>query len=267
MREKIKYLDYLKQNFLLSQNKIINEKIMSNKDIEISKRRKEYYAHKMQSNNNDINLVDKKIKNDNIIKYNYSENNIMNNNLKTINYDHSYRKQITKSNSSLSKNNNHLNINNGDLNSNLNGLQKSIPNLYLPNIQNFSNKDAGTKLYDDRSKIQIYQTNPNDSSKRYKSRNLFNQEKYKDLLNNNPFSIAYNENKKKGFLKKNGIFSNYNKVYKKNKMLFRNNTIDINNNNIVNKRLPIYNLKCKNASRNKAQNNLQKEFLFTPKEY
>ena len=267
MREKIKYLDYLKQNFLLSQNKIINEKIMSNKDIEISKRREKYYGHKTQSNNNDINLVDKKIKNDNIIKYNYSENNIMNNNLKTINYDHSYRKQITKSNSSLSKNNNHLNINNGDLNSNLNGLQKSIPNLYLPNIQNFSNKDAGTKLYDDRSKIQIYQTNPNDSSKRYKSRNLFNQEKYKDLLKNNPLSIAYNENKKKGFLKKNGIFSNYNKVYKKNKMLFRNNTIDINNNNIVNKRLPIYNLKYKKLYGNIVQNLLQKDFLFTPKEY
>jgi hypothetical protein len=218
MREKIKYLDYLKQNFLLSQNKIINEKIMSNKDIEISKRREKYYAHKIQSNNNDIYLVDKKIKNDNIIKYNYSESNIMNNNLNTINYDHSYRKEIAKSNSSLSINNNNLNINNGDLNSNKNGLQKSLLNLYLPNIQKFSIKDAGIKLYNDRSKIQIFQTNPNDSSKRNNNRNRFNQEKYKDLLNNNPFSIAYNDNKKDGFLKKNGIFSNYNKVYKKNKI-------------------------------------------------
>ena len=129
---------------------------MSNKDIEISKRREKYYAHKTQSNNNDINLVEKKIKNDNIIKYNYSENNIMNNNLKTINYDHSYRKEIAKSNSSLSINNNNLNINNGDLNSNKNGLQKSLLNLYLPNIQKFSIKDAGIKLYNDRSKIQYF---------------------------------------------------------------------------------------------------------------
>ena len=267
IREKIKYLDYLKQNFLLSQNKILNEKIMSNKDIEISKRREKYYGQKTQINNNDINLVDNKNKNDNIIKYNYSESNIMNKNLNTINYDHPYRKEFTKSNSSYSINNNHLNINNINSNSNANGLQKNIPNLYLPNIQNFSIKDAGTKFNDDRSKMQIYQTNPNDSSKRDNNRYLFRQEKYKDLINNTPFYIAYNENKKNGFLKKNGIFSNYDKVYKKNKMLFRNSTIDINDNNIVNKRLPIYNLKCKNASRNKAQNNLQKEFLFTPKEY
>jgi hypothetical protein len=260
-------LDYLKQNFLLSQNKILNEKIMSNKDIEISKRREKYYGQKTQINNNDINLVDNKNKNDNIIKYNYSESNIMNKNLNTINYDHPYRKEFTKSNSSYSINNNHLNINNINSNSNANGLQKNIPNLYLPNIQNFSIKDAGTKFNDDRSKMQIYQTNPNDSSKRDNNRYLFRQEKYKDLINNTPFYIAYNEKKKNGFLKKNGIFSNYDKVYKKNKMLFRNSTIDINDNNIVNKRLPVYNLKYKNLYRNNVQNLLQKDFLFTPKEY
>ena len=266
MREKIKYLDYLKQNFLLSQNRIINEKIMSNKDIEISKRREKYYANKTQSNNNDINLADNKGKNDNIIKYNFSESNIMNKNLNTINNDHSYRKEITKSNSSLLINKNNIKINNINSNSNENGLQKSISNLYLPNIQNFSIKDAGTKLYDERSKMEIYQTNPNDS-KRDNSRYLFKQEKFKDLINNNPFYIAYNENKQKGFLKKSGLFSNYDKVYKKNKMLFRNNTIDINDNNKVNKRLPIFNLKYKNIHRNNVQNILQKEFLFTPKEY
>ena len=266
MREKIKYLDYLKQNFLLSQNRIINEKIMSNKDIEISKRREKYYANKTQSNNNDINLADNKGKNDNIIKYNFSESNIMNKNLNTINNDHSYRKEITKSNSSLLINKNHFKINNINSTSNENGLQKSISNLYLPNIQNFSIKDAGTKLYDERSKMEIYQTNPNDS-KRDNNRYLFKQEKFKDLINNNPFYIAYNENKQKGFLKKSGLFSNYDKVYKKNKMLFRNNTIDINDNNKVNKRLLIFNLKYKNIHKNNVQNILQKEFLFTPKEY
>ena len=266
MREKIKYLDYLKQNFLLSQNRIINEKIMSNKDIEISKRREKYYANKTQSNNNDINLADNKGKNDNIIKYNFSESNIMNKNLNTINNDHSYRKEITKSNSSLLINKNHFKLNNINSNSNENGLQKSISNLYLPNIQNFSIKDAGTKLYDERSKMEIYQTNPNDS-KRDNNRYLFKQEKFKDLINNNPFYIAYNENKQKGFLKKSGLFSNYDKVYKKNKMLFRNNTIDINDNNKANKRLPIFNLKYKNIHKNNLQNILQKEFLFTPKEY
>ena len=266
MREKIKYLDYLKQNFLLSQNRIINEKIMSNKDIEISKRREKYYANKTQSNNNDINLADNKGKNDNIIKYNFSESNIMNKNLNTINNDHSYRKEITKSNSSLLINKNHFKLNNINSNSNENGLQKSISNLCLPNIQNFSIKDAGTKLYDERSKMEIYQTNPNDS-KRDNNRYLFKQEKFKDLINNNPFYIAYNENKQKGFLKKSGLFSNYDKVYKKNKMLFRNNTIDINDNNKANKRLPIFNLKYKNIHKNNLQNILQKEFLFTPKEY
>lgn len=146
-------------------------------------------------------------------------------------------------------------------------MQKNFSNLYLPNIQNFSIKDTGIKIYNDRSNMQIYQTNPNDSSKKENNIYLFKQEKNKDLLNNNPFYIAYNENKKNGFLKKSGIFSFYDKVYKKNKMLFRNNTIDINNNNKVNKKLPIYNLKYKNLTRNHAQNILQKEFLFTPKEY
>ena len=239
---------------------------MSNKDIEISKRREKYYANKTQSNNNDINLADNKEKNDNIIKYNFSESNIMNKNMNTINNDHSYRKEITKSNSSLLINKNHFKLNNINSNSNENGLQKSISNLYLPNIQNFSIKDAGTKLYDERSKMEIYQTNPNDS-KRDNNRYLFKQEKFKDLINNNPFYIAYNENKQKGFLKKSGIFSNYDKVYKKNKMLFRNNTIDINDNNKANKRLPIFNLKYKNIHKNNVQNILQKEFLFTPKEY
>ena len=267
MREKIKYLDYLKQNFLLSQNKIINEKIMSNKDIEISKRREKYYGQKTQSNNDDINLVNNKIKNDNNIKYNFSESNIMRKNLNTINYDNSYRKEFIKSNSSISIKNNHLNINHVNSNSNANGLQKNISNLYLPNIQNFSIKDAGPKLYDDRAKMEIYQTNPNDFSKRDNNRYLFKQEKYKDLINNTPFYIAYNENKNNGFLKKSGIFSNYDKVYKKNKILFRNSTIDINDNNLLNKRLYIYNLKHKNAHRNNVQNILQKEFLFTPKEY
>ena len=137
MREKIKYLDYLKQNFLLSQNKIINEKIMSNKDIEISKRREKYYGQKTQSNNDDINLVNNKIKNDNNIKYNFSESNIMRKNLNTINYDNSYRKEFIKSNSSISIKNNHLNINHANSNSNANSLQKNISNLYLPNIISF----------------------------------------------------------------------------------------------------------------------------------
>ena len=50
-------------------------------------------------------------------------------------------------------------------------------------------------------------------------------------------------------------------------MLFRNKTIDINDKNMVNKRLPIKNLKYKNLFRNHVQNLIQKDFLLTPKEY
>ena len=240
LSKNIKYLDYLKQNYLLNQNKTINSNIYSERDLEIAQKRKNYYTNKSQilPKINSINLeVKKGIIDENL--NNINDNNSFNLdrnyngfNSYNRNKNNPYRREINKSNSTIDIGGCHLykNINNYNdtLNNNRNNsinkkLTQSYSNSYLPNINDYSIKEGDINLYEDKTKYKLYPTFQKDTNDNEKFKQLYNQDRYRTLLNNNPFYIAYNENSKNGgFFKKNGDFSNYERLYK-NKFFFRNN--------------------------------------------
>ena len=293
--KKIKYLDYLKENYLLNQNKIINYKILSDKDLEIAKKREKYYKNKtIEKNDNNNNNIENKYrntiesnrynKNENNL-YNSTNNNYNNNYYNTINTDEIYfhnninkdnpykRDKITKSYSAVTINDNlfknNLNTynfeNNLDKNNKINSIKKnrneSYSNLYLSNINNYSIKEGDINLYED-TKFKLYPTLPKESLNSNKNdKILYTQDNYKDCLKNNPFYIAYNENKKNiGFLKRKGDFTNSENIYK-NRFFLRNNSNDINNiignKNKYNLSPRFYDLKKKN---------IQKDILYNVNE-
>ena len=240
LAKNIKYLDYLKQNYLLNQNKTINSNIVSERDLEIAEKRENYYTNKTKilPKINSINLKVNKAateetrnnNNDDIHSYNF-----YNNNFNTINRNISnpYKKEMTKSNSALEITgkylNNNINYNynyndtiNNNRNNNCKKVNQSYSNSYLSNINDYSIKEGDINLYEDKTRLKLYPTFQRDTIDKEKFRELYNQENYRTLINNNPFYMAYNENCKNGFLKKNGDFSNYDKLYK-NKFFFRNN--------------------------------------------
>ena len=225
----IKYLDYLKENYLLNQNKKINSNILSEKDLEIAKKRENYYNNKSNISQNNPN--------ENNQNNRYEIDSYMNLN-KIDRYKNLYKKELLKNNSAplltgkyldnniildedndISKNmyNNHEN-NNGN---------NSYSNLYLPNINNYSIKEGDANFYKDSTKLKLYPTYQREPYYNEKMKRLYNQENYKSLLNNNPFYKAYNENSKNGFLKRNGDFLNCEKL-NRNKFFFRNDRSDIN---------------------------------------
>lgn len=222
----IKYLDYLKQNYLLNQNKRINSNIYSEKDIEIAKRRENYY-NKLEGFEN------KEIDYNRFNNSNNSSYDLFHYNGNTLNKERDpYKRELSKSNSSLclstkynDKNKNYEIDNN--VNNNLKDYEnmnrnKSYSNLYLSNINNYSIKEGDTNFFEDRTKLKLYPTYQREPLYNEKMKRLYNQDTYKNLINNNPFYIAYNENSKNGgFLKRNGDFLN-NERLNKNKFFFRN---------------------------------------------
>ena len=232
----IKYLDYLKENTLLNQNRIINRNIISERDLEIAKKREKYYSNKAPNYQND--LGDK----NNIESYNYKNNNDNNryfnqgnnsyNFYDNINNNNPYNRPINKSNSTISISGNYLNKFNKNYNNDYdnhfeNKRNQSYSNLYLSNINNYSIKEGDKNYFEESTKFKLYPTFPREPLNKDKIKSLYNQDSYRTLINNNPFYIAYNENSKNlGFLKKIGDFSNYEKIYK-NRFFFRNKSTDV----------------------------------------
>ena len=212
----IKYLDYLKRNYLLNQNKLINKRIYNEKDMEIAKRREKYYLNKSQILKNTINL-------------------------------NPYKRDIHKSNSefNLSKqmdynlnninNNNNINVIPKINNDRYNKINKNYSNSYLLNINDYSIKEGDIDLYKNENKLKLYPTHVKYSNNPENFKRIYNQNNFRSLLKN-PFYRHYNENSKSiGFLKRKGDSFNYEKLYK-NKFFFRDNI-----NNSFNKRKNIIN--------------------------
>ena len=265
----IKYLDYLKENYLLNQNRVINKNIISDRDLEIAKKREKYYKNQNITidQNNRNNILEKNnyqnrcennryAKDENNHSFNISSDMNMNiNKYNNVNKDNPYKRdRMIKSNSALSMHSNFLDnninnynnnekyknniINNDIYNFDTKNKNQNYSNLYLANINNYSIKEGDTDFNKDNSKLKLNPTFPKESLNKDINKCLYNQDSYKNLLNNNPFYIAYNENSKNvGFLKRNRDFSNCEKIYK-NKFFLRNNSNDIykiigNKNNVV----------------------------------
>ena len=239
----IKYLDYLKQNYILNQNKIINRNIYSERDLEIAKKRENYYTKKSQS------LEDKIISEENNNKSISENDNIKNNyqnNINTINIDKNpYKRELPKSHSAIAIVGKNINcICENDINNNLNE-NKNTPqkysNSYLSNINDYSIQEGDTNFYEKSTKLKLYPTFLNNNTNIEKIRRLYNQDNYKNLINNNPFYKAYNENSKNiGFLRRNGDFSNFEKLYK-NHFFFRSDNNKNIYNNGINRNIHNYN--------------------------
>ena len=237
----IKYLDYLKQNYLLNQNKKINNNIYTEKDLEIAKKRENYYKYKWQfysnkiNENNGYNNYDIRGKKN---SYNlYQNKNIYNYNEfdRKINLQH-YKRDLSKSNIAPKISDKYLyknNISEFDNNINKNNLLNyesknrnlSYSNLYLSNINDYSIKEGDNNFYKDSTKYKLYPTFQKEPFYNEKMKRMYNQDSYKKLLNNNPFYKAYNENRKIGFLKKDGdVFGSEN--LNKNIFFLRNDRSD-----------------------------------------
>ena len=104
----IKYLDYLKQNYLLNQNKNINRNIYSERDLEIAKKRENYYSKTPKViDNRNIYFINNNKQIFEKINYNIQNNNnydLYQNNYNAINRDNPYQRELSKSNSAIIKN-------------------------------------------------------------------------------------------------------------------------------------------------------------------
>ena len=225
----IKYLDYLKQNYLLNQNKTINKNIYSEKDLEIAKKREDYYSNYPKILSYKDNIINLDHNKETIDNNSYNNEDIFN----TINRSNSYRREISKSYSAANLTNDYTNrkVKNNYNNNNHEKLniKQSYLNPYLSNINDYSIKEGDINLFEDSTKLKLYPTFQKEINNE-KMKRLYNQERYKNLLNNVPFYIAYNENNKNlGFLKRNNDFLNYEEI-NKNKFFFRNNNSSINKN-------------------------------------
>ena len=225
----IKYLDYLKQNYVLNQNKKINSNIYSEKDLEIVKKREDYYENKLKISK--IKPIE--YSQDSRYKIDSYNNLKMNDSYKRPN-----KRELQKSNSALFStgkyldNNLNLEENNNDINQNVykdgnNNWNKIYSNKYLANINDYSIKEGDTNFYKESTKFKLYPTYQREPFYNEKKKRLYNQDNYKTLLNNNPFYRAYNDNSKNGFFKRNGDFLNNEKL-NRNKFFYRNDKSVIN---------------------------------------
>ena len=208
----IKYLDYLKGNRLLNQNRKLIRNIYSDKEIETLKLRQKYYYNKDE---------DKKIFPD--INNNIENDRYLNNNIKDGEND--YDKNIFKNRINNQYQNRLKNYNNRSMSFlNRNELEKNngFSKSYISNINDYSIKEGDKNIYPERSKIKL---------RPIIQKNYTNNEQVNCLYNSNkiinekeiPFYSAYNEiNKNGGFYKRNEDISRLDKIIQ-NQVYLRNN--------------------------------------------
>lgn len=135
--KKIKYIDAIKSSYLMSQNRVINNCIRSEKDMDIHKIRQQYYGNqnnqnnKSQNQNLSVNINDEM----NINKNNLNQNEgyIINNNVIDNNKDNNNQLNSNNENKDIKKNIIDLNIQNNILNSNNHNNNITTRNKYSNN--------------------------------------------------------------------------------------------------------------------------------------
>ena len=249
----IKYLDYLKENRLLNQNKKILRNIISDKEKETAQIRKKYYTKDIEKNIlHDINIDSKD--NNNTISFNNNDN--LNDNLNDYslnneknNYDENvFRNRIINPFQIKQKNNNNEN----KLTNSLSYRYFKKPfnvssNSYISNINDYSIQEGDKNLYPKKNKLKLRPILPKNYVNDEQIRRLFNIKKVNDK--DIPFYLAYNSiNKNGGFNKRGADISRYialqqNNIFYRNKKnnLDKNQYQDIKNFNSHNFHKKIFN--------------------------
>ena len=218
--KRIKYLDYLKENRLLNQNKKILRNIYSDKEIETYKMRKKYYTKEVE--NNILPDINKNNSN------NYPSNHNLNN--ETIDYDRDFFKNRIIS---QFKNHRKEQLNNSDLsylsNRYIKKPFKGYSNSSITNINDYNIQEGDKNLYPERNKMKLRPTIQNNYTNSEEINRLYNMDR-KMNYDETPFYLAYNEiNQNGGFKKKGGDISRYDKI-RQNHMYYNNskNILDKN---------------------------------------
>ena len=218
----IKYLDYLKENILLNQNKKKIRNILSDKEMETYRIRKKYYTQEVENN------ILPNIPNINNIGPN--NNNDHNLNHETIDYDKDvYKNKLVNPFQNYRKEQ----INNNKMASlsfrSMNNPFKKYSNSYISNINDYCIQEGDKNLFPEKGNNKLYPIVQKNYINNEQIRRLYNIEK-KINYKESPFYLAYNERNNNGGFKRRGEdISSYEKI-RQNKDYFGNkkNSLDKN---------------------------------------
>ena len=219
MRKNIKYLDYLKENRLLNQNRKLIRNIYSDKEIETEKLRKKYYSNDKDKDKNIFPDISYNNMNNNNENGRYQNNN---NDDEIDNYDKNMFKNRVINPFQNRNMGNYSNKSMPILNRNELKLNKRFSKSYLSNINDYSIKEGDKNLFPERAKIKLRPIVPKNYTNNEQINNLYNVHK---IINGNesPFYAAYNEiNKNGGFYKRNEDIARLDKIAQ-NQIYYRNN--------------------------------------------
>ena len=216
----IKYLDYLKENILLNQNKKIIRNILSDKEMETYRIRKKYYTQEVEDN------ILPNINNNGTNNNNY-EHNL---NHETIDYDKDvYKNKMVNPFQNYRKEQ----INNNKMASlsfrSMKNPFKKYSNSYISNINDYCIQEGDKNLFPEKSNNKLYPIVQKNYINNEQIRRLYNIEK-KINYKESPFYLAYNERNNNGGFKRRGEdISSYEKI-RQNKDYFGNkkNSLDKN---------------------------------------
>ena len=216
----IKYLDYLKENILLNQNKKIIRNILSDKEMETYRIRKKYYTQEVEDN------ILPNINNNGTNNNNY-EHNL---NHETIDYDKDvYKNKMVNPFQNYKKEQ----INNNKMASlsfrSMKNPFKKYSNSYISNINDYCIQEGDKNLFPEKSNNKLYPIVQKNYINNEQIRRLYNIEK-KINYKESPFYLAYNERNNNGGFKRRGEdISSYEKI-RQNKDYFGNkkNSLDKN---------------------------------------
>ena len=216
----IKYLDYLKENILLNQNKKIIRNILSDKEMETYRIRKKYYTQEVEDN------ILPNINNNGTNNNNY-EHNL---NHETIDYDKDvYKNKMLNPFQNYGKEQ----INNNKITSlsfrSMKNPFKKYSNSYISNINDYCIQEGDKNLFPEKSNNKLYPIVQKNYINNEQIRRLYNIEK-KINYKESPFYLAYNERNNNGGFKRRGEdISSYEKI-RQNKDYFGNkkNSLDKN---------------------------------------
>ena len=216
----IKYLDYLKENILLNQNKKIIRNVLSDKEMETYRIRKKYYTQEVENN------ILPNINNNGTNNNNY-EHNL---NHETIDYDKDvYKNKMVNPFQNYKKEQ----INNNKMASlsfrSMKNPFKKYSNSYISNINDYCIQEGDKNLFPEKSNNKLYPIVQKNYINNEQIRRLYNIEK-KINYKESPFYLAYNERNNNGGFKRRGEdISSYEKI-RQNKDYFGNkkNSLDKN---------------------------------------
>ena len=240
----IKYLDYLKENILLNQNRKIIRNIVSDKEMETYRIRKKYYTQEVE--NNVLPNINNNVSNNN----NNNEHNL---NHKTLDYDKDAFKnkmvnpfQIYRKEQINNNNNNMTSLSNRYIKHPF----KKYSNSFISNINDYSIQEGDKNLFPDKSNNKLYPIVQKNYINNEQIRRLYNIEK-KINIKESPFYLAYNERNKNGGFKRRGEdISRYENI-RQNKDYFWNKKNELDKNEYRDmKNLNSHNFHKKNLSSN-----------------